>query len=150
MTEDEKIAQAQLQEIAKGLRITCLALEGLHHSLPVPPEEALMPLPILETVRRHLLDEGKSAAEAALVSLDLVLAHAAAGRVERLGSLAGELESAFPMNSAVALATEKIGFSASLAEQEDLCLREVVAASAVLLLRTFRAYGLWVKPLLVA
>lgn len=42
MTEDEATAQAQLQEIAKGLRITCLALEGLHHRLPVPPEEALI------------------------------------------------------------------------------------------------------------
>jgi len=42
MTEDEAAAQAELQAIVRGLGISCLALEGLHHRLPAPPEEALM------------------------------------------------------------------------------------------------------------
>ena len=33
---------SSLRKIAKGLSTVCLALEGLHHSLPVPPEEAAM------------------------------------------------------------------------------------------------------------
>ena len=42
MTEDEAAAQAQLREIVKGLSTYVLALEGVHHRLPVPPQEAAM------------------------------------------------------------------------------------------------------------
>ena len=42
MTEDEAAAQAQLREIVKGLSTYVLALEGIHHRLPVPPEEDAM------------------------------------------------------------------------------------------------------------
>jgi len=105
--------------------------------------------PILESVRCHLLAE-RSPAEAALVTLDLVLALSAAERTQEVGALAGELDSAFAKNRALALAVERIGLSASLAMQDAPELRAVVGASAVLLRRTFRASGLRIKPLLMA
>jgi len=109
-------------------------------------EEALE---ILKAVRIQLVAEN-CPAEEALVSLDLVIAHAAAGRIEELGSLAGELESSVPKNRALALAAEKIGFSARLAVQGDPRLPKSVSASGALLRRTFRASGLRIKPLLMA
>ena len=84
------------------------------------------------------------------MSLDLLLACSAAGKIEKLGSLAGELESVFPKSRALDLALERIGLSVSLAEQGEPRLREVVSESAVLLWRTFRASGLRIKPLLMA
>jgi len=45
---------------------------------------------------------------------------------------------------------ERIGLSASLAAHKGTGLRQFVSASAVLLLRTFRASGLRIKPLLMA
>ena len=42
MTEDEAVAQAQLREIVNGMITFGLALEGIHHRLPVPPQEDAM------------------------------------------------------------------------------------------------------------
>jgi hypothetical protein len=42
MTEDEAVAQAELREVARALETLCLQLEGIHHRLPVPPEEDAM------------------------------------------------------------------------------------------------------------
>jgi hypothetical protein len=71
-------------------------------------EEAL---PILESVRRHFLAE-RSPAQAALTSLDLVLAHSAAGRVDEMGSsLYDDLGSIFPNGRALDLAWQRIALS---------------------------------------
>jgi hypothetical protein len=42
MTERETKEQEELWEIVKGLRIFCLALEGLHQKIPISPEEDAM------------------------------------------------------------------------------------------------------------
>jgi tetratricopeptide (TPR) repeat protein len=109
-------------------------------------EEAL---PILESVRRHFLAE-RSPAEAALISLDLVLAHSAAGRVDEMGSLYDDLESVFAKGRALDLAWERIALSQGLAKSGNPRLREVVSESAVLFWRTFRTSGLRIKPLWMA
>ena len=42
MTETEAAAQAALREVVKVLSTVCLTLEGIHDSLPVPPQETAM------------------------------------------------------------------------------------------------------------
>jgi hypothetical protein len=42
MTEHETLEQEELREIVKGLRTLCLALEGLHHKIPISPGEDAM------------------------------------------------------------------------------------------------------------
>ena len=42
MTETEAAAQSALREVVKTLSTVCLILEGIHDSLPVPPQETAM------------------------------------------------------------------------------------------------------------
>lgn len=98
---------------------------------------------LLEAVRPKLAEEG-SLPEAALVSLDLALALAEAGRAGEIERLRAVPAPGFPASPRVEAALRKIVL---LAERREPRLRETVARSRVNLRRTFRLLGLRPRPL---
>lgn len=98
---------------------------------------------LLESVRRKLVAEG-SHAEAALLTLDLALVLAEAGRGDEIMSLEAGLPANFVANAQTASALREI---AALGEKREPRLRVSSLLSRVTLLRTFRLCGLSIRPL---
>lgn len=98
---------------------------------------------LLESVQPKLVTEG-SHAEAALLSLDLALVLAEAGRSDEIMSLA----TALPANFVARLqAVSTLREIAALSRKRDPRLRPSALLSRVTLLRTFRLCGLSIRPL---
>jgi tetratricopeptide (TPR) repeat protein len=129
---------SKVQEPAEMLRTYWIEARVL--SRIGPGEEALH---LLEAVRPKLEEEG-SLAEAALVSFDLALTLAEAGRAGEIASLPAILSPGFPARSQAETALREI---AALAERREPRLRDAAARSRDKLLRTFRLRGLRLRPL---
>jgi Flp pilus assembly protein TadD len=99
---------------------------------------------MMESVRRQLLVE-PSPAEASLVSLDLALSLAEAGRAEEIEALAVDLPSTFPDTPAMLPAAEIVRALACPVSSEHR-RREAARATAGLR-RVFRLHGPHLKPL---
>ncbi|HKV10912.1 MAG TPA: tetratricopeptide repeat protein [Thermoanaerobaculia bacterium] len=98
---------------------------------------------LLESVQPKLLAEGSNA-EASLLSVDLALVLAEAGRSDEVMSLEARLPANFGANAQTASALREI---AALGEKREPRLHSSSILSRVTLLRTFRLCGLSIRPL---
>ena len=103
-------------------------------------------LQILDSVRRKLILE-PSPAEASLVSLDLALALAEAGKPEEIEPLVRALETLFRPSSTLALAICGLDEIAEAALRRDPNLRDTAASLAIKQRRMFRACEMRMRPL---
>lgn len=104
-------------------------------------------LQVLESVRGKVVEERRPG-EAALVSLDLALALAESGEVQRISPLAESLHSCFEERQAPGLdiAAKTLAHVAHLASQGEPHLPEQVVAISAFLRRSLRAIGVRTSP----
>ena len=103
-------------------------------------------LQILDSVRRKLILE-PSPAEASLVSLDLALALAEAGKPQEIEPLVRALETLFRPSPTLSLAICGLDELAEAALRRDPNLRDIAASLAITQRRTFRACEMRMRPL---